>query len=594
MSAKGALADVRWRNVARGLQPGDPQLIGPYRLVGQLGCGGMGRVFLGLSAGGRPVAVKVIRAELAADQEFRVRFGREVAAARRVSGLFTALVVDADVDGPVPWLATAYVSGPALSDAVARHGPMSARPALALAAGLAEGLSAIHAAFVVHCDLKPSNVLLAQDGPRVIDFGISRAVEAASVTGTGLVVGSPGFMSPEQAMGGDIGPPSDVFSLGAVLTFAATGQGPFGEGSSPELAYRLVYNEPNLDRLPAELRSVVRHCLAKEPSERPTAGELLAEVAAVQPAAGSLSDAAIGAFAEYLAPNPPQAAAAFRAASPGEAPGPPASARPASGRNWFGSARSSGQARMSRRRWWRPLAAAGVTAGVLAASAAVSFALSGAAGHPSTALLQPGAAATRATRASGPASFPGTSPPVSPARASSSPNALPRVVPADIVPAADTLTSPGTPPRSTLSSPSKSPVPSASPTTTDPGSSASPSASASQSPSPSPSASPPVPQITSVSTYQQGTWVYFDVQYADPGNDAQGFGFMGSNGNRWSEETYPFSSPGRGIVGLDSVAYPLNLACGTARARAAEIEVWIYDAAGSSSQPAVIHLACTA
>src|SRR5580693_1541372 len=188
---------IRWHrvwvilggSVVGGLKPGDPQLIGPYRLVGQLGSGGMGRVFLGLSAGGRPVAVKVIRAELAADQEFRVRFSREVAAACRVSGLFTALVVDADVDGPVPWLATAYVPGPSLSEAVTGRGPMSVQSSLALAAGLAEGLSAIHAAGVVHCDLKPSNVLLSQDGPRVIDFGISRAAEVVSVTGVGLVVG---------------------------------------------------------------------------------------------------------------------------------------------------------------------------------------------------------------------------------------------------------------------------------------------------------------------------------------------------------------------------------------------------------------------
>jgi len=570
--------------VARGLQPGDPQLIGPYRLVGQLGCGGMGRVFLGLSAGGRPVAVKVIRAELAADQEFRVRFGREVAAARRVSGLFTALVVDADVDGPVPWLATAYVSGPALSEAIARHGPMSARPALALAAGLAEGLSAIHAASVVHCDLKPSNVLLSQDGPRVIDFGISRAAETASVTGAGLVVGSPGFMSPEQAMGGDVGPPSDVFSLGAVLAFAATGQGPFGEGSSPELAYRLVYSEPNLDNLPAELRSLVRQCLAREPAERPTADELLAEVAAGQPAAGCLSDAAMGAFAEYIAPDPPQVAAVVRPASPAEAPP-------------SGPARSPGRDNMSRRRWWRPLVAAGVTAGVLAASAAVSFALSGAAGHPSTASLQPRGAATRATPA-GRASSPGRSPAMSPSKASSSPSAVPAPVPADIVPAIDTITSPGMPSRSASPSPSQSPDPRTSPAPGNPTSSASPTASASQSPSPSPSLStspaPPVPQITSVTTYQQGVWVYFDVQYADPGHDAQGFGFMGSNGNRWTEETYPFSSPGRGIVGPDSIAYPLNLACGTARAHAAEIEVWIYAATGASSQPAVIQLVCTA
>src|ERR1700683_5353652 len=181
--------------MVRGLQSEDPPPIGPYRLIGRLGCGGMGRVLLWLSAGGRPVTVKVIRAELAADLEFRVRFGREVAAARRVSGLFTALVVDADVDGPVPWLATAYVAGPSLAEAVTRNEPLSAESALALAAGLAEGLSAIHAASVVHCDLKPSNVLLSQDGPRVIDFGISRAAEAASTSqiAEGLVVGSPGF-----------------------------------------------------------------------------------------------------------------------------------------------------------------------------------------------------------------------------------------------------------------------------------------------------------------------------------------------------------------------------------------------------------------
>jgi len=473
--------------VARGLQPGDPRLIGPYRLVGQLGSGGMGQVFLGLSAGGRPVAVKAIRAELAADQEFRVRFGREVAAARRVSGLFTALVVDADVDGPVPWLATAYVSGPALSDAVTRHGPMSARSALALAAGLAEGLSAIHAASVVHCDLKPSNVLLSQDGPRVIDFGISRAAEAVSVAGAGLVVGSPGFMSPEQAMGRDIGPPSDVFSLGAVLAFAATGQGPFGEGSSPELAYRLVYSQPNLDQLPTELRSVVGHCLAKEPADRPTADDLLAEVAAAQSATGWLPDATMGAWAEYLAPSPVQAAAAVRPAPPREAPD---SGRADSGRPWFGPTRVPGRDRMSRRRWWRPLVATGVAASVLAASAAVSFALSGAAKHPSAA--QPKVTATRATVAGGSASSPPASPSVSASRASSSPSALPGVVPAHIVPVIDTLTSPGTPSpgRSTSPSPSKSPVPSPSPTATNPTSSASPTKSPSPKPSPSPSTSP--------------------------------------------------------------------------------------------------------
>jgi eukaryotic-like serine/threonine-protein kinase len=559
--------------VVGGLQPVDPRHIGRYRLVGRLGRGGMGQVFLGLSAGGWPVAVKVIRAELAADQEFRIRFSREVAAARRVSGLFTALVVDADVDGPVPWLATAYVTGPSLSDAVSGHGPMSARAALALAAGLAEGLSAIHAASVVHCDLKPSNVLLSQDGPRVIDFGISRAAEAVSVTGAGLVVGSPGFMSPEQAMGEAVGPPSDVFSLGAVLVFAVTGRGPFGEGSRPELAYRLVYRQPSLDLVPAELRPLVEQCLVKDPGQRPTSGELLAEVGAKQPATGWLPDLALGAFAEYRAPSlaPPVGRAPYGQSSTGQY--------------------SPGRDRMSRRRLWRPLAVAGVTAGVLAASAAVSFALSGAAGHPSAAQLQPKAAATRSSTSTGRASAPAasqTSPSVSASRpASATSGAVPGPVPADITPAVDTITSPGT-----RTSPSTRP--SASPSAS-PSESASPTASASPSPVPSPSPSPaaPVPRITRVGTYQQGTWVYFDVHYADPGQDAQGFGFTGSDGQRWVEGLYPFSSPHGGIVGPDSIAYPLDLDCGTTRQHTAEVEAWIYDAAGVSSQPGVINLACT-
>ena len=266
------------------LQPGDPQLIGPYRLRGRLGTGGMGQVFLGHSAGGRPVAVKVVRAHLATDSEFRARFRREIAVARKVSGVYTSPVIDADVDGPVPWLATAYVEGPSLADAVSQHGPLPPRSVLALAAGLAEGLNAIHAAGVVHRDLKPANVLLAEDGPRVIDFGISRAVEASALTHTGLVVGSPGFMSPEQAEGRPVGPPSDIFSLGAVLAFAATGEGPFGTGSTPALVYRVVYNPPNLDHLPSEVRPLIERCLAKDPAQRPTAAQLLAQAGAVHPA----------------------------------------------------------------------------------------------------------------------------------------------------------------------------------------------------------------------------------------------------------------------------------------------------------------------
>ena len=262
----------------RELQAGDPQRIGPYRLVGRLGAGGMGVVFAGRSAGGRLVAVKVIRAELAADPEFRVRFGREVAASRRVSGLYTAPMVDADVDGPQPWLATAYVAGPSLADAVRSYGPLPVASVLALAAGLLEALSAIHAARLVHRDLKPSNVLLADDGPRVIDFGISRAAEATVLTQADLVLGSPGFMSPEQAQGRPAGPPSDVFSLGAVLAFAATGQEPFGTGATAALVYRVVHDAPDLQDVPAEVRPLVERCLAKEPGRRPATTELLAEL----------------------------------------------------------------------------------------------------------------------------------------------------------------------------------------------------------------------------------------------------------------------------------------------------------------------------
>src|SRR5437763_2124 len=286
------------------LAPGDPELIGPYRLRGRLGAGGMGRVYLGLSPGGRAVAVKVIRADLAQDAEFLARFRREVAVARTVSGLFTAPVIDADVDGPVPWLATAYVPGPSLADAVSEHGPLPAASVLALARGLAEALSAIHAAGVVHRDLKPANVLLAGDGPRVIDFGISRAVEASALTHIGLVVGSPGFMSPEQAEGREVGSPSDIFSLGAVLAFAATGRGPFGSGSTPALVYRVVHSGPQLDLMPAEVRPLAERCLAKDPALRPTAAELLA--AAASPAAGWLPEPVTRALA---VPPPPTSSA---------------------------------------------------------------------------------------------------------------------------------------------------------------------------------------------------------------------------------------------------------------------------------------------
>jgi serine/threonine protein kinase len=269
------------------LKPGDPRQVGPYWLLGRLGSGGMGRVFLAQSPGGRHVAVKVIRPELAEQADFRIRFAREVAAARQVSGLFTAPVVDADLDAPVPWLATAYVAGPSLDDTVARHGPLPIASVLALAAGLAEGLQAIHAAGIVHRDLKPSNVLLAEDGPRVIDFGISVAAEEFALTRTGLVVGSPDFMSPEQAQGHPVGPPSDVFSLGAVLVFAATGGGPFGSGPTAALLYRVVHAPPTTQALPGGFRPLVERCLAKDPQQRPSTAQLLSELNA-RPTAGWL------------------------------------------------------------------------------------------------------------------------------------------------------------------------------------------------------------------------------------------------------------------------------------------------------------------
>ncbi|MFF3941047.1 outer membrane protein assembly factor BamB family protein [Streptomyces phaeofaciens] len=261
------------------LEAGDPEQVGRYRIVARLGAGGMGRVYLGRSPGGRAVAVKVVRSELAEDGEFRRRFAREVAAARRVNGVFTAGVVDADPDGTPAWLATAYVPGVALGDAVTVHGPWPQGPVLALGAGLAEALEAIHAADVVHRDLKPSNILLAADGPRVIDFGISVAHEASALTRTGMVVGTPGFMSPEQLTGEPIGPAGDVFSLGAVLAFTATGSGPFGTGSGHALSFRVVYEEPDLRQLPPVLRSVVAQCLAKQPDRRPTVATLLEQLA---------------------------------------------------------------------------------------------------------------------------------------------------------------------------------------------------------------------------------------------------------------------------------------------------------------------------
>jgi serine/threonine protein kinase/tetratricopeptide (TPR) repeat protein len=251
--------------------------IGPYRLIKLLGAGGMGRVYLGKSAGGRRVAVKVIRPELAADQEFRARFRREVEAARRVNGLYTAHVVDADATGRMPWLATAYIDAPSLDTTVHDQGPLSPAAARALAAALAEGLSKIHAVGLVHRDLKPSNVLLASDGPRIIDFGIARTAEATLLTLSGSFMGTPGYMSPEQARdGGKVGPASDIFSLGALIYYAATGNGPWGFASAEAIVHRILHDRPDIRGLPSDLYMLVNRCMEKDPAKRPTLTAILA------------------------------------------------------------------------------------------------------------------------------------------------------------------------------------------------------------------------------------------------------------------------------------------------------------------------------
>ncbi|MGM9349782.1 bifunctional serine/threonine protein kinase/MFS transporter [Streptomyces salinarius] len=253
----------------RELSSTDPRKVGPYRLLARLGSGGMGEVFLGRSPGGRTVAVKLVRPELAEDTRFCRRFAQEVVTARRVGGFYTAQVVDADTESLPPWLVTSYIPGPTLREAIARHGPLPSESVAALGAGLAEGLRAIHVCDVVHRDLKPGNVILAEDGPRIIDFGIARALDATShLTHTG-VIGTPAFMSPEQIRGREAGPASDIFCLAAVLVYAATGRGPFGEGTAESVLYRVVHEEPDVSGVPTDLAPLLSAGLAKDPEDRP-------------------------------------------------------------------------------------------------------------------------------------------------------------------------------------------------------------------------------------------------------------------------------------------------------------------------------------
>ncbi|NUR42191.1 MAG: serine/threonine-protein kinase [Streptomyces sp.] len=261
------------------LRDSDPAEVGGYRIEDRLGSGGMGVVYLARSASGRRLAVKVVHAQYADDDEFRARFRREVAAARQVSGAFTAPVVDADADAPRPWMATLYIPGADLGTHIRDHGPLPPPRVRELAAGLAEAIRDIHRAGVVHRDLKPANVMLADDGPRVIDFGISRATEFAAsdaLTQTGRVMGTPPFMSPEQfSAPHEVGPAADIFSLGAVVAFAASGKGPFDSPSPYETAIRVVEGTPELADVPPELLPFIRLCLEKEPKSRATADELL-------------------------------------------------------------------------------------------------------------------------------------------------------------------------------------------------------------------------------------------------------------------------------------------------------------------------------
>ncbi len=319
------------------LRAGDPEAIGEYRLLGRLGAGGMGVVFLARSADGSLVALKTIRPQHADDREFRVRLRREVAALRRVSSRWAVPLLDAGPGAAVPWLATAYVPAPSLAEVVHTLGPLPAWSVRVLAARLAEALAAVHEAGLVHRDVKPGNVLLALDGPRLIDFGIARAAGDTALTAPGAAIGSPGYLSPEQARGAELGPPSDVFSLGCVLAHAASGRPPFGDGAPAALMYRAVHDPPDLDGVPGELAGPLGALLHKEPGARPDA----AGVRDLLPADPRLGDAWL--------PEPATRLIAERAAvllSLPEGPPPPAVTREADTKPAEGPAAEPGRRRM--------------------------------------------------------------------------------------------------------------------------------------------------------------------------------------------------------------------------------------------------------
>ena len=297
------------------LRAGDPRKIGSFRLLGRLGEGGMGQVFLGASPGGRKVAIKVVHSQHANDPEFRRRFTREVEAARQVGGFHTALVVEADPDADPPWMATSYVPGPSLAEAVSRHGPLREARLRELGAALAEGLEAIHACGLIHRDLKPGNIILADDGPRIIDFGIVRDADATSLTSSNAIIGTIRYMSPEQLHGQDLTPLSDVFALGATLVYAATGHDPFQAPTIPAVIYRIVNDPPDLDQLAGGLRDIIEACLAKQPAGRPAPGEILARFNSLAAPRDSTADA-VPVPVPVPAPAPPAAPARARTPAP--------------------------------------------------------------------------------------------------------------------------------------------------------------------------------------------------------------------------------------------------------------------------------------
>lgn len=318
------------------LKADDPAVVGGYRLAAVLGAGGMGKVYLSYTPGGRPLAIKVIRAEFGEDPEFRRRFQQEVRSAQRVQGLYTAPVIDSDTEGAQPWLATAYVPGPSLAHAVARHGGLPLRSVLLLTVGVAEALGVIHGAGIVHRDLKPANVLLAADGPRVIDFGIARAADTTALTGTGVSVGTPAFMAPEQAAAGTVTPATDVFALGQIAAYAAIGAPAFGEGPSHAVLYRIVHEDPDLSRLPDALRPLVSRCLSRDPADRPALADIIRMCHEISPeplrqGEDWLPQEVAGSITERLrmpapAPTPPpqpSAAPTPTEFAPGSAPTPP-------------------------------------------------------------------------------------------------------------------------------------------------------------------------------------------------------------------------------------------------------------------------------